>query len=1121
MDKISAIFKIMLSVFVINLALGCDVLIKPANPVTPDSGTETSESISTATGTIQGTAFYSNSEDFSGIHVILQRTDGLRVVSTENQSSRAVSVSANNSFTCVTDESGDYKFSDVPVGLYTIYASFSSTTEKAVLTNVSVLKDSVVTADTLKLTKTGSLSGKIILDGTDTGNYGFTVFLGGTSFLCKTNKAGEFCIEDIPSGKTYELFIEKGLFTFYYGEVTVNAGSNLVIKTQNFTSEEINPAVSGTKGDKGDKGDTGASGKDGVSIVWRGAFASATEIEELALMNAYFNTTDGCSYIYTADGWTLLASKGADGQNGTPGAGGTPGADGKDGISIVWLGAFASATGIEEPALMNAYFNTTDGCSYIYTADGWTLLASKGDKGDTGETGKFASCIVNYELNGGTAGENAPAAVTYGNSITLVNPLSRTGYTFKGWYTSSTFTGSPVTTFTFDGNTPSVTFYAKWTVNQYSITYKDRDNETFSGVHGINYPTKHIYGTETLLVTPTKQNFIFKGWYTTSDCSTPAVTKLTATGYTDNITLYAKWGSNTYNITYKNEGDTSFSGTHEEGYPTTHTYGDPTVLDVPTLDGYLFAGWYLASDCSGTAVTKLGASTYNDDITLYAKWVGKTIESSNFASMAASLVPSSTPYEIKISDASPDISSIKNAMNSISSQKEISFVLDLSSCSSLTLGGSAFSRCNRLAGIKLPSTITSLPDYAFSNSGLKSIEIPESVTVIGEYAFNYCKELTSVSLSSGIQEIGPSAFYHCESLTSVSIPNTVTVIKSRAFGYCESLTSLTIPVSVTEIPDDYGNIVMGCKNLETLVVEAGNTKYDSRNNCNAIIKTSTDTLISGTKNTTIPGTVREIEGRAFSDIKSLESISIPSSVTSIGHYAFENTGLKSFVLPASVTYISDAILMNCSDLESISVEEGNTKYDSRNNCNAIVGKEDNCIYAGCINTTFPDSIVSIGHYGFSGCRFTTITIPSSIERIGSSAFDNCNELVEVTIGSKEIGDNAFYYLPKLTKVTLENTVERLGSSFNGCKEITEVVIPSSVKVIDDYAFGHFYYDTKLKLIFEDTSNWYRYTGSDSWSSWVNDCTEGNIEPIDVSDPAAIGKTLSYLNSDYQLIKIVK
>ena len=157
----------------------------------------------------------------------------------------------------------------------------------------------------------------------------------------------------------------------------------------------------------------------------------------------------------------------------------------------------------------------------------------------------------------------------------------------------------------------------------------------------------------------------------------------------------------------------------------------------------------------------------------------------------------------------------------------------------------------------------------------------------------------------------------------------------------------------------------------------------------------------GCKNTTIPSSVTGIGWHAFEDCSSLTNITIPSSVTEIG-YAFSG----------------------CSNLSSITVDEKNTVYDSRNNCNAIIETKSNTLVCGCKNTTIPESVTEIGGYAFCGCSsLTSITIPFSVTEIGGAAFCGCSSLTSITIPSSvtEIGGAAFSECDSLTSITWKGT----------------------------------------------------------------------------------------------------
>jgi len=319
-----------------------------------------------------------------------------------------------------------------------------------------------------------------------------------------------------------------------------------------------------------------------------------------------------------------------------------------------------------------------------------------------------------------------------------------------------------------------------------------------------------------------------------------------------------------------------------------------------------------------------------------------------------------------------------------------------------TIEAFVFSSCKGLTSIDVPNSVTTIGDHAFSVcSGLTSIDVPNSVTTIGDHAFSGCSGLTSITIPEGVTTIEASVFYNCKGLTSVNIPEGVKTIGNGAFSYCTSLTSITIPEGVTRIGSTAFNAFLGCSNLISIVVEEGNTVYDSRDNCNAIIHTSTNELIAGCKTTIIP-----------------------SSVKSIDNYAFAVcTGLTSITIPKNVTWITGNAFRGCSNLTSIVVEEGNTVYDSRDNCNAIIETSTNELIAGCKTTIIPSSVTSIGDDAFEGCTgLTSITIPNSVTTIGDGAFYNCSSLTSITIPNSvtTIGNDVFANCRNLKTVILDS-----------------------------------------------------------------------------------------------------
>ena len=222
---------------------------------------------------------------------------------------------------------------------------------------------------------------------------------------------------------------------------------------------------------------------------------------------------------------------------------------------------------------------------------------------------------------------------------------------------------------------------------------------------------------------------------------------------------------------------------------------------------------------------------------------------------------------------------------------------------------------------------------------MKSLSIPNSVTSIGSSAFYFCVGLVSISLPNSISVLERGVFDRCKSLQTITIPNSVTKIGEGAFFLCENLTSVVIPSSVKTIED---NPFQRCFGLTQIVVEEGNTSYYSDNDCNAIIEKSSNTLISGCKNTTITNSVKSIGQDAFEFCTGLTSIIIPSSVTSINSSAFSYcsnlTSITSYVTDVFKT--GGSVFYGCSNA-TLYVPKGLvSKYQSTADWNSITHIEE-------------------------------------------------------------------------------------------------------------------------------------------------------------------------------------
>ena len=223
---------------------------------------------------------------------------------------------------------------------------------------------------------------------------------------------------------------------------------------------------------------------------------------------------------------------------------------------------------------------------------------------------------ITYNLNGGSNNSSNPATYTITSSkITLGTP-TKTGYSFAGWYTDAEY-NTAITEIT-SGSYGDVELFAKWIATEYTVTYVIKDGATHSNIT--------VYTIETDLITladATLKGYTFNGWYADSAYNTPVST--IAGGAIGNITLYAKFTANTYNVwldgTEEASFDVSFNLNGADASISTQTITPTKTLKyptVPTRDGYIFAGWYDNAACTGNLYDFTALIT--KDITLYAKW---------------------------------------------------------------------------------------------------------------------------------------------------------------------------------------------------------------------------------------------------------------------------------------------------------------------------------------------------------------------------------------------------------------------------------------------------------------------------------------------------------------------
>jgi len=348
-----------------------------------------------------------------------------------------------------------------------------------------------------------------------------------------------------------------------------------------------------------------------------------------------------------------------------------------------------------------------------------------------------------------------------------------------------------------------------------------------------------------------------------------------------------------------------------------------------------------------------------------------------------------------------------------------------------TICEEAFSYCSGMTSIDIPSGLKTIKDGAFSGcSSLTSIDIPSGVTTIGTDAFSGCSGLTSITIPSGVTRLEWGVFMDCSGLTSIELPARLEYIGTYAFYKCSGLTSISIPAKVTKILE---TAFQRCTNLGTITVESGNTTYDSRDGCNAIIEKQTNKLVAGCKNSTIPATV-----------------------TSIGQYAFEHcSGLTSVVIPASVTSIGYEVFYDCEDLESVTIYAPSlTTYGSGAFAGNKTGRKI-YVFSGCVDTykagwsSYSSDIEAIANVTVSGVTarqdpenvtnyWTTYYHPAANVRVNTgvqmfkaSLSSNKLTLTEIDGSIIKAGEPVVLKAPSSRELIMELTPTTTDSDFSG------------------------------------------------------------------------------------------
>lgn len=319
-----------------------------------------------------------------------------------------------------------------------------------------------------------------------------------------------------------------------------------------------------------------------------------------------------------------------------------------------------------------------------------------------------------------------------------------------------------------------------------------------------------------------------------------------------------------------------------------------------------------------------------------------------------------------------------------------------------------------------------------SCEGITKLNLPDSITQIDDAAFIYCSKLAEINIPAGVTEIGSNCFDGCESLKKIDIPDVVKSIGNNAFAGCKSLEKITIPEGVTSI-DFYA--FLDCVNLEKVK---------------------------------IPESIKEISYRAFYNCTNLKSINLPRGISDIGFEALDGTALYNDKLnwENGVLYVDSTLISAEKSIDGA--------YEIKQGTTLVASAAFNECY-GLTSVTFPAGVTGLCEGAFLRCDgLSAVRLPDGLISIGDSAFSHCTGLMDVSIPDSVIyigygafedsgiynafnfDGNVFYIDNALIRASenlsgeyaiKEGTTAIAEAAFANARELTDVVVPNSIKVI--------------------------------------------------------------------------
>lgn len=384
------------------------------------------------------------------------------------------------------------------------------------------------------------------------------------------------------------------------------------------------------------------------------------------------------------------------------------------------------------------------------------------------------------------------------------------------------------------------------------------------------------------------------------------------------------------------------------------------------------------------------------------------------------------------------------------------------------IGKEAFWYCDNLVSLKIPDSVRIIGERAFEYSHLTEYNMPENIEYVGMGAF-CSSNIKSFTIKSGVEYGEADSFYNC-----------------GICQYCDNLTEVIIEDGVTVIPTEFAS---GCKGLKAVeipdsVKEIKSRAFSGTGITEAVFKKDViygDAVFSNTFVTMpeLEDGITRIPGGAFSNLKNLEEITIPQSVTSIGQDAFRGCmNLKSITIPETVTSIGNGAFSECDALTLVSIPKSCTNLGSEafSGCDSLIEVQiksnltsvNDSLFKDCTSlkkVNIPVGVKSIGNSAFYGCQsLESIHLFDNVEKIGQCAFYNCESLKKITLPSKvtAIENETFYACYRLEKIKLPKNLKSIGRwAFYNCSILEEIYLPGGLESIGANAF---YECAKLKTI---------------------------------------------------------